>query len=434
MIEAYREINQTHSLPADSTRPSSAKWKGRRLSRMAEKLNPVPAIVNALAYFLFPLAARCVVFTSSRSFKKKCSEERLMNSRQTLIDLGGEEIKLPMPNGHSISAMYLDTTKALSALVDHGAQRGEISLPDGMVQEVLWIDMSKGYLLDLIDRMGLSRVAHENGVYVPLGIPRKSFDSSKDASSKRRPEAVIYAPGSGHLFEFRRKTIGTFVIDYGMNMLVLNYSGTGKSEGKISEEATYENMEAAYQYLAREKGFPAEQIWGYGHCMGSGPILHLAAQHPINAIVDRAYLNMGEFAKTRVIKVLHLPFFLKFLAAWIEPVMNKCFCYNNRENIQLVQGRVAVLGAIDDELIPNEYIPELFDKAIQAKEKIQLFMHPPKPIEQPKKTKKISTHNLKISPHDLDLMFDPVARLELGKFLAGNHQETQRHLASHASA
>lgn len=384
------------------------KWQGRTIYRIHEKLAyPVALITSAVAYLLFPLAARCVVFTSSRSFKRTCQPERVMQSHQVLQTLGGEEVCLRMPDGHQVSAMYFDSKKCLDALCKNGAEKGIISLPEGDVQDVLWISPQNEQLNMLIQKMGLPLLEESSRQYLPVGLPRKPSESHylalsedetsiKDHESEHQPGTVIYAQGSGHLFEFRRKTIGTFTIRYGMNMLVLNYSGTGQSEGKISEQATYDNMEAAYQYLSG-RGVPDHKMFGYGHCMGGGPILNLASKHPtINVLIDRSYLQMGEFAKLLAKTFLHLPSFLDFLINWIQPVMSKCFRYDNRENIQLVRGRVAILGAEHDEIIPKEYIQELYDKAVLAKDKIQLFMN---------------------STHDPDLIQDESIYLALGKFL-----------------
>lgn len=374
-------------------------WMGYRICLLKEKLDPIPYIVNALAFCLFPLAARCVVFTSSRSFKKSCKPARLAKSRKILEDLGGEKIQLKMPDGHYVTGIYMDSKKCLDAMLVKGAEKGCISLSDGKIQEVLWIDPAKEELSYLVKEMQLAICEESGKQYLPIGIPTDPSPIPSNISTQAPSSSngtLIYAPGSGHLFEFRRKTIGSFLIGYGMNVLLFHYSGTGQSEGKITEQATYENLECVYQYL-RQKGIRDEQILGYGHCMGGGPMIDLAAKHPINLLADRTPLSMGEFSKLRATTFLRLPRFLHFLASWIPPVMDKCFLYNNGKKIKHVKGNVAVLEARQDEMIPPCYIQELFDNAVSAKNRIKLTMD---------------------SNHDMDLVQDEEIRLSIGQFLA----------------
>lgn len=397
----HLENIQKHPTPSstESLSPSFIVWIGRKIKWIGEKLDPLSSIIQGVAYILFPLAASCVVFTSSRSFKRKCDQERVTQSRKILEELGGEQIFLKMPDGHHISAMYLDQKKCLDRLLSKGAEKGILTHPDDLIEDVLWIPSQKEELIALIEKMKLPLFETSGRLYLPLGIPKKIFESFKNNDLVQENGTVIYAPGSGHLFEFRRRTIGSFLIGYGMNMLVLNYTGTGKSEGKITEQLTYDDMERVYHYLVNDKGIPDHKILGYGHCMGSGPAIDLASKHQINLLVDRACPTMGEFAKLRVVATLGLPSCLQFLASWIEPVMNRCFFYNNREKISHVKGGVAVLGAKHDEMIPPKYIDELFDRAVLAKNKVKISMN---------------------TNHDADLTVDETTRLALGQFLGSN--------------
>ncbi|WP_068470314.1 alpha/beta hydrolase [Candidatus Protochlamydia phocaeensis] len=391
-------VSKNEALVNEIEPESLIKWMGRNIRLLKNMLDPKLLLIKTLAYCLFPLAARCVVFTSTRSFKKRCQPERLNQSRQTLRELGGQEISLRMPDGHSIFGMYLDARSALNALIAKGGERGTIPVGDN-VQQVLWISPAQPELWSSIERMGIEVHEHQNRSYIKLGIPKQLSDAA-NSGGQIEAGTLIYGPGSGHQFEFRRKTLGAFLFGYGMNVLVFHYSGTGESGGKISEQATYENVEGAYQYL-REKGISDEKILGYGHCMGGGPVLDLAANHPhINVLADRTYTTMGEFCKHRATRLLYLPRFLHFLTSWIEPVMNKCFYYNNREKIKQVSGHFAILEASRDDLIVSDYIQELFDNAVLARSRLRLLMD---------------------SNHDMDLVPNEATRLSLGQFLTATN-------------
>lgn len=61
-----------------------------------------------------------------------------------------------------------------------------------------------------------------------------------------------------------------------VNVFAYDYEGYGKSTGFPSEQACYDDIEAAYTYLTRSMHVPAENIILYGRSLGSGPSLYLA--------------------------------------------------------------------------------------------------------------------------------------------------------------
>jgi alpha-beta hydrolase superfamily lysophospholipase len=70
----------------------------------------------------------------------------------------------------------------------------------------------------------------------------------------------------------------------GLNVLVFDYRGFGLSPGMASESHVEEDTEAAYQELIR-RGVPSQKIVVWGHSLGSGPAVYLAAAHPVAALV-----------------------------------------------------------------------------------------------------------------------------------------------------
>lgn len=69
-----------------------------------------------------------------------------------------------------------------------------------------------------------------------------------------------------------------------VSALCFDYRGFGRSPGEVSERGMLEDAEAAYQSL-RAQGVPDDHILLWGHSLGSGPAVHLAARHPAAALV-----------------------------------------------------------------------------------------------------------------------------------------------------
>eukprot|EP00953_Heterococcus_sp_UTEX-ZZ885_P036515 18800-Heterococcus_DN1.PRE.2 len=61
-----------------------------------------------------------------------------------------------------------------------------------------------------------------------------------------------------------------------VNVLAYDYCGYGKSSGSVSEANCYADVDAAWEYLRRERKIPSEQIFLYGRSLGSGPTCYLA--------------------------------------------------------------------------------------------------------------------------------------------------------------
>lgn len=61
-----------------------------------------------------------------------------------------------------------------------------------------------------------------------------------------------------------------------VNVFAYDYDGYGKASGVPSDQACYEDIEAAYLYLKNTLHIPSEHIVLYGRSLGSGPSLYLA--------------------------------------------------------------------------------------------------------------------------------------------------------------
>ena len=56
----------------------------------------------------------------------------------------------------------------------------------------------------------------------------------------------------------------------GLNILIIDYRGYGKSRGQPSEAGIYKDAVAAYDYLLTRQDIDRSRIIGYGESLGSG--------------------------------------------------------------------------------------------------------------------------------------------------------------------
>lgn len=71
----------------------------------------------------------------------------------------------------------------------------------------------------------------------------------------------------------------------GFNVLAYDYEGYGTSEGQASEQATYDDEQAAYDYLLNTLKVTPERIVVYGRSVGTGPAVWLASRNPVAGLV-----------------------------------------------------------------------------------------------------------------------------------------------------
>ncbi len=86
----------------------------------------------------------------------------------------------------------------------------------------------------------------------------------------------------------------------GYAVLLIDYRGFGRSEGSFpTEPQLYEDAQAAWVYLTRDRQVPAKQIVIYGHSVGGAVAIDLATKHPEAAalIVQSSFTSLRDMTK-----------------------------------------------------------------------------------------------------------------------------------------
>ncbi|MGC9972982.1 MAG: alpha/beta hydrolase [Bryobacteraceae bacterium] len=134
----------------------------------------------------------------------------------------------------------------------------------------------------------------------------------------------------------------------GSSVLVLDYRGYGKSEGRPTERGLYADAEAGYEYL-RSLGKP---IVAHGESLGSAVAVDLAAKRPCAGVVLEA-----PFPSARAVAASVLPV--------IGPLL--IFSYNSASKIQRVHAPLLFIHGDRDSIVPLELGRALFNAAREPK-------------------------------------------------------------------
>jgi fermentation-respiration switch protein FrsA (DUF1100 family) len=93
------------------------------------------------------------------------------------------------------------------------------------------------------------------------------------------------------------------IIAAGSSLLIPDYRGYGKSEGKASEAGLYRDADAAYQWLI-DQGHTRDRIIIQGESLGSAVAVDLAARNPCAGVVLEAPFNSVSGVAAGILPIL----------------------------------------------------------------------------------------------------------------------------------
>jgi fermentation-respiration switch protein FrsA (DUF1100 family) len=140
----------------------------------------------------------------------------------------------------------------------------------------------------------------------------------------------------------------------GESVLLFDYPGFGKSDGKPSEAGCYAAGEAMFDWLLQNKQIPPENIIIFGKSLGGGVATELATHRPHRALVlVKSFTSIPDMAQKQ------FPF---LPARWL--VTNR---FDNLEKIGRCPRPVLVAHGDQDELIPFWMGKKLYEAANEPK-------------------------------------------------------------------
>ena len=108
---------------------------------------------------------------------------------------------------------------------------------------------------------------------------------------------VLFFHGNGGNVESWGGAVREIFQQMKMSVLIVDYPGYGRSEGKASEPGCYAAADVAYRWLTESQKLPAEQIVLWGESLGGGVAVELASRKPHRALVlVRTFTSLPEVA------------------------------------------------------------------------------------------------------------------------------------------
>lgn len=168
---------------------------------------------------------------------------------------------------------------------------------------------------------------------------------------------MLFSHGNGGNISHRLEKIKIFN-ELDLDVLIFDYRGYGKSEGRPSENGLYLDAEAVYDHLVKERKMPYQKIIGYGESLGGAVIIDLASKREMGGIIiEDCFTSVRDMGREL------LPFIPAFLYK---------SSFDSLTKIKSVEIPKLILHSADDEIIPFEQGRKLFDNAPVPKEFIEL--------------------------------------------------------------
>jgi fermentation-respiration switch protein FrsA (DUF1100 family) len=146
----------------------------------------------------------------------------------------------------------------------------------------------------------------------------------------------------------------------GLSTLIIDYRGYGKSEGKVSEQGTYFDAQAAWKYLTEKRGVSAEKIIVFGRSLGAAIAAYSSAENtPGGLILESAFTSVPDMAAK-----LYPIFPVRLLSR---------YDYNTRGYIGSIKCPVLIIHSPTDEIIPYENGRKLYDAASEPKSFLEIY-------------------------------------------------------------
>jgi hypothetical protein len=188
----------------------------------------------------------------------------------------------------------------------------------------------------------------KRGYIIPLGILSNNIKNESEGESS--PTALI-SHGSASTYAAYKGLAISYLLK-GLNVMLIDLRGYGKSEGTPTDHKTKLDFETAYQYLSSEKKLKNSDLLVHGYCLSGGPASDLSARREgVNVILDRTFADFVDVAKNNYKKIE------KILQKLLPYIIN----YNNVENIKKTRGNVAIVRAVNDNEIPEDQFLKLVE-------------------------------------------------------------------------
>lgn len=190
----------------------------------------------------------------------------------------------------------------------------------------------------------------DNNQILKLTTQQGAIISARYLHNPDATYTLLYSHGNAEDLGDIDEILGQFH-EHGFSIIAYDYSGYGTSTGTPSEQHSYTDILAVYEYLRNERHLHAENIVVFGRSIGGGPSIDLASRNVVGGLI----IESSFVSAFRVItKIPVFPF---------DKFPNLC-------KMQAVSCPVLVIHGKRDEIVPFWHGEMLYEHAHSPKMKL----------------------------------------------------------------
>ena len=169
---------------------------------------------------------------------------------------------------------------------------------------------------------------------------------------------LLFLHGNAGNISHRLASIGIFR-DLGLDVLIFDYRGYGRSTGRPSEQGVKRDAEAAWAWLTEERGVPAREIVVFGRSLGGSIAAWLAARYqPCAVIIESAFTSVPDMAAQRY--------------PWLPVRLLSTLRFDTVEAAARIQAPVLVVHSEEDDIIPFAHGQKIYAATSEPKAFLRL--------------------------------------------------------------
>jgi fermentation-respiration switch protein FrsA (DUF1100 family) len=177
--------------------------------------------------------------------------------------------------------------------------------------------------------------------------------------NKDSDKVVLYFHGNAGNISHRLPVID-LLYRLPVSILIIDYHGYGRSEGRPSEKNLYLDAEAAYHYLVTKKKYLPSQIILMGRSIGGVVAAHLASQKEVGGVImEGSFTSAREMARD-------------MLFLFTRPIVWIRSDFNALEKVKAIEAPKLFIHSKQDEMIPYRMSVALYEEASEPK---KLLLH-----------------------------------------------------------
>ncbi|MGB5440217.1 MAG: alpha/beta hydrolase [Gammaproteobacteria bacterium] len=169
---------------------------------------------------------------------------------------------------------------------------------------------------------------------------------------------LLFCHGNAGNMSHRLDSIRLFH-DLGLSVLIFDYRGYGRSSGSPTEQGTYLDVDAAWDYLVEKRRILPTQIILFGRSLGAAIAADLASRQDAAAVIlESAFTSVPDIAAT--------------LYPWLPVRWLSRFRYDTLKKLAAIHSPLLIVHSRDDEIIPFANGERLLAAANEPKQLLKL--------------------------------------------------------------